>query len=177
MNRLDRRSLAFGLAITISALLAPIAPPAQAQQLAVPGEAALEILVKQTLLTFNDANLTGNYTVFHASLSDAFRRQFTVDQVRTAFREFHDQQIDLAGIIVNRFVLNRAAAVNASGVLEVDGRFDTRPLNINFVLQYFPATNGEWKLASINVNLAPPGQAATSPGQPGGPSRGAKGRM
>ena len=33
----------------------------------VPGERALEALVKATLLTFNDANVTGNYDVFHAN--------------------------------------------------------------------------------------------------------------
>ena len=41
---------------------------AQAQN-KVPSERALEALVKTTLLTFNDANVTGNYEVFHAKLS------------------------------------------------------------------------------------------------------------
>jgi len=37
---------------------------------------AAGVLIKVTLLTFNDANVTGNYTVLHAKLSKPFRDQF-----------------------------------------------------------------------------------------------------
>ena len=45
---------------------------AQAQN-KVPSERALEVLVKASLLSFNDANVTGNYTVLHDKLSKPFR--------------------------------------------------------------------------------------------------------
>ena len=57
------------LAVMALMLMASIA---QAQS-KVPSERALEALVKTTLLTFNDANVTGNYEVFHAKLSRPFR--------------------------------------------------------------------------------------------------------
>ena len=53
---------------------------AQAQN-KVPSERALEALVKATLLTFNDANVTGNFTVFHAKLAKPFRQQFTPERL------------------------------------------------------------------------------------------------
>ena len=57
-----------------------VASLAQAQN-KVPSERALEALVKTTLLTFNDANVTGNYEVFHAKLSKPFREQFPAERL------------------------------------------------------------------------------------------------
>ena len=65
-------------------LLAAVAAAAQTK---VPSERPLEALVKSALLSFNDANLTGNYTVFHAKLSKPFRQQFTVEKLK-AFRGY-----------------------------------------------------------------------------------------
>ena len=52
----------------------------------VPSERALEALVKATLLTFNDANVTGNFTVFHAKLAKPFRQQFTPERLQETFK-------------------------------------------------------------------------------------------
>ena len=160
------------------------AATAEAQQRpSVPSEPAIELLIKQSLLSFNDANLTGNYTVFHSTLAETFRQQFTVERVRDAFRAFHDQQIDMAGILLHRHTLTKPASINATNGLELEGRFDTRPFNVVFVMQYVAATTGEWKLAGLNINLLPPAQASTapapapSPALPGGPRQGARGSM
>ena len=48
----------------------------------VPTARPLEALVKSSLMTFNDANVTGNYTVLHAKLSKPFREQFPPEQAR-----------------------------------------------------------------------------------------------
>jgi hypothetical protein len=61
----------------IGALL--LVMPAQAED-KVPSPVLQEILIKTSLLTFNDANLTGNYTVLHAKLAKAFRDKI----IRTA---------------------------------------------------------------------------------------------
>jgi hypothetical protein len=188
----DRRRLIRGATLLSLALPLGGALPVLAQQRpaqAIPSEAALELFVKQSLLSFNDANLTGNYSVFHATLSEQFRRQFTVEQVRQAFRAFHEQQIDMAGILLHKYVLSRPAAFNAEGALEVSGRFDTRPLSVFFTLTYLPAGDDDWRLLGLNVNVAAPEQQAgraASPAPPaappaaptpGGPQRGAKGKM
>ena len=162
------------------------AATAEAQQRpSVPSEPAIELLIKQSLLSFNDANLTGNYTVFHSTLAETFRQQFTVERVRDAFRAFHDQQIDMAGILLHRHVLTKPAAINATNGLDLEGRFDTRPFNVVFVMQYVTATTGEWRLAGLNINLLPPAQTSTAPAPapaptpalPGGPRQGARGSM
>ena len=63
------------------------APAAQAQN-KLPTERGLEALVKTSLLSFNDANVTGNYTVFHAKLSKPFRQQFSPEKLKETYSEF-----------------------------------------------------------------------------------------
>jgi hypothetical protein len=61
----------------------------------VPSERSLEALVKSTLLSWNDANVTGNYTVFHAKHSRPFRDQFPPDRLKQTFKQFADGNIDI----------------------------------------------------------------------------------
>jgi hypothetical protein len=68
--------------LAVTALVS-MASAAQAQN-RLPSERGLEALVKATLLTFNDANVTGNYEVFHAKPSKAFREQYPVERLAPA---------------------------------------------------------------------------------------------
>jgi hypothetical protein len=125
------------------------APPSLAQS-RVPGERALEALVKATLLTFNDANVTGNFTVFHAKLAKPFRQQFTPERLQETFKSFVDQQIDFDVIAAYKPVYDPAASVDGDGRLIVKGHFPTEPTRVLFDLAVIPS-DGEWKLISIHV--------------------------
>jgi hypothetical protein len=57
------------IARSIVLLFLMLMPVVAGAQNKVPPEQVLEALVKSTLLSFNDANMTGNYSVFHAKLS------------------------------------------------------------------------------------------------------------
>ena len=139
------------LAVTALMLTASLA---QAQN-KVPTERGLEALVKATLLTFNDANVTGNYEVFHAKLSKPFREQFPVERLARRFQEFHKKNIDFDVIAALKPSYYPAARVDDEGRLQVRGHFPTEPLRLNFDLAFIPS-DGEWKLISINVKIDDP---------------------
>ena len=61
----------------------------------VPAARPLEALVKSSLLTFNDANVTGNYTVLHARISKPFAQKFPPDKLKEAFKDFNEKSIDI----------------------------------------------------------------------------------
>lgn len=147
---LARRMLT-GIAVT---LLALFAGQALAQN-KVPTERALEALVKASLLSFNDANITGNYTVFHAKLSKPFRDQFPPERLQQSFKEFADKQIDIELIGALKPTYEPAPIVDASGKLVVKGWFPTEPMLVAFNLDFIPS-DGEWKLISINVKTVDP---------------------
>ena len=75
----------------VGALL--LAGPPRAEN-TVPSATLQEILIKTSLLTLNDANLTGNYTVLHAKLAKPFREQFSPDRLKQVFKAFADQKAD-----------------------------------------------------------------------------------
>ena len=125
---------------------------AAAAQTKVPSERPLEALVKSALLSFNDANLTGNYTVFHAKLSKPFRQQFSVEKLKDAFKEFNEKSIDIVSAMKPTY--STAPSVDGDGKLNVKGFFPTDPTRVNFDLSFIPS-DSEWKLISINVKLGP----------------------
>ena len=127
---------------------------AQAQN-KVPSERALEALVKTTLLTFNDANVTGNYEVFHARLSKPFREQFSVERLARRFQEFSKKHIDFDIVAALKPTYDPAPKVDDDGKLLVKGYFPTEPLQVYFNLEFIPS-DAEWKLIGINVKVGDP---------------------
>ena len=127
---------------------------AQAQN-KVPSERGLEALVKATLLTFNDANVTGNYEVFHAKLSKPFREQFSVERLARRFQEFSKKHVDFDIVAALKPDYDPAPKVDDEGRLLVKGHFPTEPLRVNFNLAFIPS-DGEWKLVGINVKIDDP---------------------
>jgi hypothetical protein len=127
--------------------------PAQAQKAPPPEQQ--EVLIKTTLLTFNDANVTQNYNVLHAKLSKQFRDQFSPERLKEVFKPFVDQKIDIDLIAAKAPIPAKAAEVDDRGVLSLSGHFDTKPSHVFYDLGYV-MSDGEWKPIKINVNVKPP---------------------
>ncbi len=123
---------------------------AWAQALPTPTEQ--EVLVKATLLTFNDANVTGNYTVLNAKLSKPFRDQFDAEKLKAGFKDFADKHIDFDVIAAKPIIPAGDAQIDSKGVLELDGSFDTTPKKIKYKLKFI-RSEGEWKPLAIKVDI------------------------
>jgi hypothetical protein len=124
---------------------------AQAQN-KVPSDRALEALVKVSLLTFNDANVTGNYAVLHAKLSKPFREQFPPERLKEVFKDFNKKNIDFDIIAAMTPTYDPKPSVDGDGKLIVKGTFPTEPSRLAFELDFIPS-DAEWKLIRINVKL------------------------
>jgi hypothetical protein len=135
-------------------VLALAAPIAQAQN-KVPAELALEALVKASLLSFNDANVTGNYTVFHDRLSKPFRDQFSSERLKETFRDFSEKHIDIHVVAAFKPTYAESPMIDPDGKLRVKGHFPTEPVRVNFELDFIPS-DAEWRLVLIHVKLGDP---------------------
>ena len=131
--------------------LATAVVPAQAQN-KVPPEGPLEALVKTSILTFNDANVTGNYAVLHAKLSKPFREQFPPEKLKDTFKEFSQGNADFDIIAAMLPTYDPRPVVDEDGKLVVKGSFPTEPSRLLFELEFIPS-DGEWKLIRIHVKL------------------------
>src|SRR5262245_15072386 len=129
-----------------------LALPAAHAQNKVPTEPALETLVKTSLLTFNDANITGNYEVLHGKLSGPFRAQFPAARLKEAFKDFRDKDLDIGVIAAMKPAYAPAPSVDDEGRLLVQGSFPTEPNRVQFDLAFIPS-DGEWKLVRLHVKV------------------------
>jgi hypothetical protein len=132
--------------------LAPmvLAGPALAQK--PPTPELQEVLIKASLITFNDANVTGNYSVLHAKMSKPFRDQFTPEKLKEAFKAFVDQHIDFDIVVAKPPVPTEAVKVDDDGRLALRGYFDTKPSRVHYDLAFI-MSEGEWKLIKLNVDV------------------------
>jgi hypothetical protein len=141
------------IGVTIAASLS-IAAPTQAQ-LKLPDQNLQEVLIKTTLLSFNDANVTGNYAVLHAKTSKPFRDQFSPDRLKEVFKEFAEKHIDFAVIAAKTPLPSEEAKIDENGRLILVGYFDTTPNHVYYDLHYI-LSEGERKPIKINVNFKAP---------------------
>lgn len=118
----------------------------------VPPDRVLEALVKNSLLSLNDANVTGNYSVLHAKLSKPFREQFPPEKLKATFKEFNRNNADFDIIAAMLPAYDPRPAVDEDGKLVVKGSFPTEPSRLLFELEFIPS-DGEWKLIRIHVKL------------------------
>jgi hypothetical protein len=145
--RIIRHGFFVATAIAIALLCSG---PASAQK--VPDAQGQEVLIKTSLLTFNDANVTRNYTVLHAKLAKPFRDQFSPDRLKETFKSFSDKQIDFDLIAAMPPVASEETKVDDRGVLMLRGYFDTKPNRLTYTLDYI-RSDGEWKLIRLHVKL------------------------
>lgn len=119
---------------------------------ALPDATGQEVLIKSSLSTFNDANVTGNYAVLHAKLSKPFRDQFPPEKLKTTFKSFNEQNIDFDFIVSKQPIADIPSAIDGDGTLTLNGHFDTKPSRVTYKLEYI-RSDGDWKLVGINVKL------------------------
>jgi len=107
-------------------------------------------LVRSTLLTLNDANRSGNYTVLRDLAAPDFQAKNTAADLAQSFSDLRRRKFDLfaAAILPPQFTAD--PALDASGRLRLTGYFATRPQRISFDLS-FQTVAGEWRLFAISV--------------------------
>jgi hypothetical protein len=120
----------------------------------VPSATTQEILIKTSLLTLNDAIVSGNFTVLHAKAAKPLREQFGPDDVKQAFKKFVEQKIDMAAIAASSPVATDAAQIDDRGALLLRGRFDVGSSRVSYKLDFVPS-EGEWKPIKLNVDVKP----------------------
>jgi hypothetical protein len=154
MHRLTwatRGLVGYLVAVAIGSMM--IAHPAAAQPVPIP--IVQEALIKATLLTFNDANITGNYDVLYAKLSKPFREKFPPERLKEVFKVFAEKHVDFKIIAAKAPIAKQEPSVNDNGVLSLYGHFDTTPSHVYYELEYI-MSDGEWKPIRIDVNIRKP---------------------
>lgn len=117
----------------------------------LPNKEDQELLVKTTLLTLNDANLTGDYSVLHDKLSKPFRDQFDVQKLKDIFKDFVDKHIDMSVVAIKSAIPDADGVIDKDHILQLSGSFDTKPKAVKYKLSYSVSEN-LWKPIGIHVS-------------------------
>jgi hypothetical protein len=118
----------------------------------VPSERTLETLVKASLVSFDDAVLTGNFSVFHARLAKPLRDKYSPEELAKIFKTFAEQKAELYVVTTYKPTYDPAPAIDKDGKLQVKGVFPTEPSKVAFDLTFVPS-EGAWRLIGINVTM------------------------
>jgi hypothetical protein len=129
----------------------------------VPDGPALSILIRRTLLTLNDANLTGNYTVLRDVAAPGFQSSNNAAKLAEIFANLRNRDLDLAPVMYFDPHLVRPPEIGKNGMLRLSGFIPTRPQQVNFDM-LFENGAGHWRLFGIAVNTSPAQSEAASLG-------------
>jgi len=123
-------------------------------------------LIRSTLLTLNDANRSGNYTVLRDLAAPGFQARNTAADLAQSFSDLRRRNFDLYGAALLAPQLTTVPALDQSGMLHFTGYVPTRPLQISFDL-VFQVVEGQWRLFGISIAtpeapLPPQAQASST---------------
>ncbi|HZO44261.1 MAG TPA: hypothetical protein VFB68_00065 [Xanthobacteraceae bacterium] len=149
----------------VAAWAGPAAPeskgPAPAPAPAAEAKSALPVtleqtlyLIRSTLLTLNDANRSGNYTVLRDLAAPEFQARNTAADLSLIFSDLRQRKFDLFAVALVAPQLSTPPYVDPNKMLKIVGYVPTRPLQINFDLT-FQVVDGHWRLHGISVATTP----------------------
>lgn len=139
----------FGLIVSLFVLLAAPLSPAFAVDL--PNDDEQDVLIRSTLMTFNDANMTGNYSVLLAKAAPQFQAQFTADKLAASFEQFRKSELYFEDVVTADYDSSEKAKLDTDGALLLVGAFKTDELTVKYKLR-FAQTNKVWKVIGIDVD-------------------------
>jgi hypothetical protein len=116
----------------------------------IPDDDDQDVMIRTTLVTFNDANMTNNYSVFLAKASKELQSQTTVDKLATAFEGIRKNELFFEDVITADYDSYEKAKIDSDGALVMAGVFKTDDMEVKYNLRYIQ-NNKIWKLLGINV--------------------------
>ena len=130
----------------------------------IPNDERLLMLINSTLIALNQANVTGNYSVFRELGAPGFQVANTTGQLANTFAELRNRNFDLSPILLLQPKLVQKPEITGLGMLRVTGFFPTAPEQLNFDLMY-QWVKGQWRLFGIAADTGPaaPATAASNP--------------
>lgn len=139
-------------AASLARAVQPVAPPAASQQQVL-------YLVRATLLSLDDANRTGNYSVLRELGSPGFQQAHSAADLAGIFAELRHKRIPLTAAAIAEPNLTATPVIEAEQILRLTGYLPTAPLRLSFDLRFEPAA-GDWRLAALSVGAQVPQEAS-----------------
>jgi opacity protein-like surface antigen len=139
-------------ALTLIAAVMMLAFFAPANAASLPSDDEQEVLIRTTLMTFNDANMTANYSVLHAKASKEVQAQLSIEKLFDTFKPFRTNQLFFEDIIYEDYDSYEDAKMDDEGALVLAGVFKTDSIRVKYRLR-FVKNDAAWKWLGINADV------------------------
>jgi hypothetical protein len=134
----------------------------------MPDAEKIVLLLRNTLITLNDAIQTGNFTVLRDKGAPSFREANSAARLGQAFSDLARSGVDLSAVSVITPQLSEAPTLDQEkGMLHVQGYFPSQPVQINFEVLY-QSVAGRWRMFGISVQPSA-AKAQSAPAAPAAP--------
>ena len=141
--------IAAGIFVAVLMLVTASLRPAYAADM--PSEDDQDVLVRATLMTFNDANMTGNYAVFIAKASKQFQSQIAPEKLAASLESFRVNRLFFDNVVTEDYDSTEKPTIDAEGGLNLGGLFRTDDMEVKYKLRFIQNDN-VWKLLGFNVD-------------------------
>jgi hypothetical protein len=146
------------LTLSLALVLSPVFSSAHADDARV-STSTLDLdratlLIRSTLTTINDANLTSNYSVLRDAGAPEFQEKFSEDRLAATFKTLRQNKVDIAAAVLLEPVIVKAEVFEAQAVVQFRGYVPTTPAHVRFKLGY-KYVDRRWKLYGLDIVLAP----------------------
>jgi hypothetical protein len=122
----------------------------------MPDSDKIVLLLRNTLITLNDAVQTGNFTVLHDIGAPGFRETNSPARLSQNFADLASRRVDLSAVAVIAPQITEAPTLDQQkGMLHVKGYFPDQPVQIDFEMLY-QAVGGQWRLFGLSVQPVTP---------------------
>jgi hypothetical protein len=119
----------------------------------IPGVEKLVSMVRNTLITLNDANITNNYAILFQLSSREAQGRATPELLSESFRSIREQGTDMSIISAAAPQFSELPTITPKGLLRLKGTFQSSP-TINFDL-FFQKEDDQWKIFAIGLGVIP----------------------
>lgn len=119
----------------------------------MPAPDVLTMMVRAALTALNQANFTENYSVLRGMTTPALQTRLSAEQLGKAFADLRKQNLDLSPALVLAPEFTEAPKLTSAGALMLKGIFPSRPLRINFTIDYLPI-DGYWMIDQLSVSAS-----------------------
>lgn len=119
----------------------------------MPAADVLVMMVRAALTAVNQANFTENYSVLRAMTTPQLQTRLSAEQLGKAFVDLRKQNLDLSPALVLAPEFTEMPKLTSAGALMLKGIFPSRPLRINFAIEYLPI-DGFWMIDQLSVSAS-----------------------
>lgn len=119
---------------------------------ALPTDGEQQYLVRETMLSFNNAIQTADFNEFYSNISKQWKKQTTAEQMEAQFQSFITGKANFGEIKDMTANISSKGTRKQAGynVLDIKGEYDTSPIKTTFDLSYI-AEGSDWRLFKIQV--------------------------